>query len=233
MLIVLNHKMNFNIDEIREYEKGLRDYQVIVMPQIPYMGLFSKGKYILGSQCVSEYNATGGVSAESLTGLNVKYVMVGHAERRAVRKETEEAFARKINSVIEHNMTPIYCLGESLEEKEAGFKYALIDKQLADLYIRLTVPFENIIIAYEPVWSIGAGESPDMSEIEDTLLYIRKQLKEKYNSNNPLLYGGSVCSNNILQIKNLNIVDGVIVGSASLKLDEVIKIYNLVNEKGE
>jgi len=230
MLIVLNHKMNFTcIEEIKEYETVLRDYNVIVMPQTPFLGLFTNGKYILGSQCVSDYNATGGVSAEALASLDCRYVMVGHAERRIVRGENDEAFARKVNDLIDNKMIPILCIGETLEEKEAGLKESLIEKQISNIFSRLTVSYDSIHIAYEPVWSIGNDQKPSNKEIEATLAFIKNYLKEKYHTDNKLLYGGSVDADNVESLKKIEILDGIIIGNASLDINEVIKIYNIVN----
>jgi len=230
MLIVLNHKMNLNINEITNYEKVLRNYEVVVMPQTPYMGLFSKGKYILGSQCISEYNAPGGVSADALVSLNVKYVLVGHAERRIVRGECDEIIAQKINDIIKHDMIPILCVGESLTEKKAGYKEALIEKQISNVFTRLEVPYDKIIIAYEPVWSIGTENPPTNNEIAKTLSFIKNYLKENYLMETDILYGGSVNSKNINELKEIKDLKGVLVGGASLDIDEVIKIYNAVND---
>ena len=229
MLIVLNHKMNLNIEEIKAYEKTIRDYNVVVMPQTPYMGLFSKGKYTLGSQCISEYNAPGGVSADALVGLNVKYVIVGHAERREIRNECDEIIAKKINMIINHGMTPILCVGESLAEKEAGLTYRVIEKQISEVFKKVNTDYNKIIIAYEPVWSIGTNMPPTKQEIEETIAFIKNYLKETYLVETILIYGGSVNSKNIDTIKNIDNVEGVLVGSASLNIDEVIKIYTAIN----
>ena len=229
MLIVLNHKMNLKIEEITEYEKTLRDYNVVVMPQTPYMGLFSKGKYILGSQCISEYNAPGGVSADALVSLNVKYVIVGHAERRLIRNECDDIIAKKINAIIENDMVPILCVGESLPEKEAGLTYQIIERQITEVFKKVNADYNKILIGYEPVWSIGTDNPPTKQEIEDVLIYIKNYLKEVYQIETDLLYGGSVNSKNIRTINDIEEVKGVIVGSASLDIEEVINIYNIVN----
>jgi len=228
VLIVLNHKMNLNIEEITAYEKTLRDYDVVVMPQTPYMGLFSKGKYILGSQCISEYNAPGGVSADALVGLNVKYVIVGHAERRMLRNECDDIIAKKINTIIEHEMIPILCVGEQLPEKEAGLTNLIIEKQISEVFSKIK-EYNKVLIAYEPVWSIGTNNPPAKTEIEKTLTFIKNYLKETYLLETDLLYGGSVNSNNIKELKEIEDIKGVIIGSAALDIDEVINIYNIVN----
>lgn len=230
MLIVLNHKMNLNINEIISYEEALREYEdVVVMPQIPYMGLFSKGKYILGSQFISEDAVTGGISAESLVSLNVKYVLAGHSERRIIKGETDEEITQKINEVVRNGMRAILCIGESLSSKEAGLTKELLEEQIHEVFSKLAVPYHGVIIAYEPVWSIGTGKIPTMEELDETISFIKAYLKNKYGSENKVLYGGSVNSKNIEELKKLENLDGLLIGGASLKIEEVSKIYNSVN----
>ena len=229
MLVVLNHKMNLSIDEIRVYEKKLRKYEVVVMPQTPYMGLFTSGEYILGSQCISEYNAPGGISAESLTSMKVKYVLVGHAERRIVRKETDYIIAQKIRDIINNNMIPIMCVGETLAEKEAGKSLEVIQNQICHVFDQLEGNLVSVIIAYEPVWCIGSAIPPTNEEITGMIEYIKIICSEKYGLKPKMLYGGAVNAESIKTIKDVKNLAGVLVGGASLDIDEVISIYNVVN----
>jgi len=231
MLIVLNHKMNLKIEEAKAYEEAIRNMDVIVMPQTPFLGLFTnEGKYILGSQCVSEYNAPGGVSPEALASMNCKYVIVGHAERRIVRKEDCEIVARKIIEVINNEMIPIMCIGENLEQKENNQTLEVLENQITNVFEMIEGNKEDIKIAYEPVWSIGTDQIPSNNEIAGILEFIKIICKEKYNLDPILFYGGSVNTSNIDEIKQIPNLDGIIMGGASLDLDQVNRIYKAVKE---
>lgn len=224
MLIILNHKMNLTIDEIKKYEIKLRDYNVVVMPQTPYMGLFSDGKYTLGSQCISEYNATGGVSADALVGLNVKYVLVGHGERRYIERDTNEVILKKTEELIKHNINPVLCIGETLEEKNNGKLNEVLKKQI-DVVFEY-VNNSNIIIAYEPLWLIGKEKEIDIKDISDIVQFIKNYMNDRYNVNIKVLYGGGINNDNAKKLKDIKILDGVVIGTASLDIDNIIKIYN-------
>lgn len=225
MLIILNHKMNLNLDEIKEYEKILRDYNLVVMPQTPYMGIFTNGNYTLGSQCVSEYTATGGVSAESLVHLKVKYVLVGHIERRNILKDTDDIIRDKILECVNNDITPILCIGDNTEESNEELKL-----QIDNVLQNIDIDKKKIIIAYEPINNIGTDKHININKVNNKLISIKNYINNKYNTNNKILYGGSVNSNNINDLKELEVLDGVIVGAASLDINEVIKIYKNVNK---
>jgi len=229
MLIVLNHKMNLKIDEAKKYEESIRDMEVIVMPQTPFLGLFTNAaKYTLGSQCVSEYNAPGGVSPEALASMNCKYVIVGHAERRIVRKEDCEVVARKVIEVVNNEMIPIMCIGENLEEKNNNQTLEVLENQISNVFEMIEGCLGEIMIAYEPVWSIGTDKLPSNEEIAGLLEFIKIICKEKYNLNPTLFYGGSINASNIDEIKQIPNLGGIVVGNASLDLDQVKRIYNSV-----
>jgi len=232
MLIVLNHKMNLKISEAKEYEEAIRDMEVIVMPQTPFLGLFTnKAKYILGSQCVSEYNAPGGVSPEALASMNCKYVLVGHAERRIVRKEDCEVVARKIIEVINNKMIPIMCIGENKEEKNSNQTLEVLENQITNVFEMIEGSLQKVMIAYEPVWSIGTDILPTKEEISGILEFIKIICKEKYNLKPTLFYGGSLNASNIDEIKQIKNLDGIIIGNASLDLNQVNKIYKSLKEQ--
>ncbi len=226
MLIVLNHKMNLNIKEIKVYEESLRPYSVIVMPQTPYMGLFTSGDYILGSQCVSEYNATGGISTLALSGLNVKYVLVGHYERRSINKDTKEVILKKVQELLNNDMLPILCIGESLEERNNNIYKEVLFNEIDYIYSNVDNKKENIIIGYEPIWNIASNNDINIKEIETTINEIKTHIKETYLIQAKVLYGGGVNYNNSLKLKEIKNLDGLIIGTASQDINNVKKIYN-------
>lgn len=226
MLIILNHKMNLTIDEIKHYENHLRKYDVVVMPQTPYLALFTNGEYTLGSQCVSEYDATGGVGAEALKALNVKYTLVGHGERRVSKRDTDEVILEKVKELLKYNITPVLCVGEFYKDTIYKNKISIIEKQISYIFDKVK---DNIIIAYEPIWNIGENTILNVDEIKKVIKHIKDFVNRKYNINIKVLYGGGVNQNTINDLKTLDNVDGFVIGSASLKIDNIKKIYLALN----
>ena len=170
---------------------------------------------MLGSQNVSNNNEgafTGEISAKNLKSYNVKYSLVGHSERRKNQKETEKDINEKIKRLLENNITPILCVGETMEERENGEVKKIIKTQV-QLALAGVSPsdIEKIIIAYEPIWSIGTGNIPKIEDILLTNNYIREILPY-----NKIIYGGSVNEENIDNIKSPEI-DGYLLGGLSLK----------------
>lgn len=219
MIIVLNNKSNLNKNEFIEYQEELSKlnspYDVVLCPTYTNLGLFNLNNILLGSQNVSNNNEgafTGEISAKNLKSYNVKYSLVGHSERRKNQKETEKDINEKIKRLLENNITPILCVGETMEERENGEVKKIIKTQVK-LALAGVSPsdIEKIIIAYEPIWSIGTGNIPKIEDILLTNNYIREILPY-----NKIIYGGSVNEENIDNIKSPEI-DGYLLGGLSLK----------------
>ena len=219
MIIVLNNKSNLNKNEFIEYQEELSKlnspYDVVLCPTYTNISLFNLNKILLGSQNVSNNNEgafTGEISAKNLKSYNVKYSLVGHSERRKNQKETEKDTNEKIKRLLESNITPILCVGETMEERENGEVKKIIKTQV-QLALAGVSPsdIEKIIIAYEPIWSIGTGNIPKIEDILLTNNYIREILPY-----NKIIYGGSVNEENIDNIKSPEI-DGYLLGGLSLK----------------
>jgi len=219
MIIVLNNKSNLNKNEFIEYQEELSKlnspYDVVLCPTYTNLGLFNLNNILLGSQNVSNNNEgafTGEISAKNLKSYNVKYSLVGHSERRKNQKETEKDINEKIKRLLENNITPILCVGETMEERENGEVKKIIKTQV-QLALAGVSPsdIEKIIIAYEPIWSIGTGNIPKIEDILLTNNYIREILPY-----NKIIYGGSVNEENIDNIKSPEI-DGYLLGGLSLK----------------
>lgn len=224
MLIVLNNKCNLTKEEFITYQNELNNIEsrnpLVLCPSDVFLSLFSSNKVELGSQNVSKTNMgayTGEVSANQLKTLNVKYSIVGHSERRKYQKETPTDINEKIKRLLENDITPIYCIGESKEEREnKEYKDILkndILKSLADIKDE---DKNKIIIAYEPIWSIGTGIVPKNYEIEEVVNLITGFLP-----NNKILYGGSVNENNIDTLKSIQGIDGYLLGGVSLQPDKL------------
>lgn len=222
MQLIYNHKANLTKEEIIKYEKKLRKYNVIVLPSTCFLPFFNKGKYVLGSQDISEFdenNRTGEINGKSLKSLNVKYCLVGHSERRIHNKETNESLINKLNNCKKYDIIPLYCIGEKNNVNE-------LNEQI-DLYLN-NVNVEKAHIIYEPVKNIGSNEI-NIEEIKNNINYITTYIKEKYNKDVDLIYGGGVNINNIEQLKNIKEIDGLILSRDALDINNLDKIYKITN----
>lgn len=216
MLVVLNNKCNFNLDEYLDYQNKLKKFNfkndIVLCPSSVYLSNFELENIFLGSQNVSPFNDgayTGEVSARQLKSLNVKYCLVGHSERRVYFKENNEIMKNKIEQLLENEIIPIYCVGE-LEKNSDNNE---LDKELKIL--KEIHNNEKIIIAYEPLWAIGTGIQPNINELEKII----KLIKEKF-PNNKVLYGGSVNEDSIVNLKS-ELIDGYLLGGVSLHPDRI------------
>ena len=225
MIIALNNKSNLTKEEFIEYQKQLLSIQsssseIILCPTSTYLALYNLNNIKLGAQNVSkdEIGAhTGEIAATQLASLNVKYCIVGHSERRQELKESSEDTNKKIKNLFSKKITPILCVGETKEEKELGKTTSLIKEQLMIAIKDLSEDEKNnIIIAYEPIWSIGTGLIPTIEDIEEVLSLIKEILP-----NAKCLYGGSANDENIDYLKTSNLIDGYLLGGLSLKPEKL------------
>lgn len=172
---------------------------------------------------------TGEISPLMLKELGVDYCIIGHSERREYFCETDETVNKKIKSAIEHNIKPIFCVGESLEQRDAGNEKKIIESQiLKGLESISERDMEDIVIAYEPIWAIGTGKTASKEQANDMCGFIRDTLKEEYGrdvSDKVIIqYGGSVKPENVSEIMNESDIDGALVGGASLDADNFVKL---------
>ena len=180
---------------------------------------------------------TGEISPTMLNDLKVKYAIIGHSERRAIFKESNELINEKVRFSLEHQLTPIFCLGEVLEERESGKTFEILDKQLKE-GLKDIGPDEmkEIIVAYEPVWAIGTGKVATNQQAQEAIHFIREKLTEIYDSNVSenvrILYGGSIKPENFTGILAQKDIDGGLVGGASLKESfvELVEIAQLMTK---
>ena len=226
MIVALNNKSNLNKQEFSKYLDELNSINtnniLILCPNYLNISNVSSTKVLLGSQNVSmnkDGAYTGEVSAKQLRSYNVEYCLVGHSERRKYQNETDNEIYEKIIMLLQEHITPILCIGETKEERDNNKVEEVLDKQLNKLLNINDEYKEQIIIAYEPVWSIGTGIIPTNKEIEDTILYIKKKLP-----NNKILYGGSANEENIDTLKQISIIDGYLLGGLSLNIDK-LKVF--------
>uniref|UniRef100_A0A0N4ZQT3 Triosephosphate isomerase n=1 Tax=Parastrongyloides trichosuri TaxID=131310 RepID=A0A0N4ZQT3_PARTI len=238
-----NWKMNGDkatIDGIVNFlneSKGNNNVDIVVCPPAPYI-MYVKEKLqhgieVAGQNCykVPKGAFTGEISPAMLKDLGLKYVVLGHSERRHVFGESDVLIAEKTKHALENGLTVIYCIGEKLEERESGKTKDVNFRQLQAI-IDQGVSFDNIVIAYEPVWAIGTGKTATPEQAQETHLWIREFLKEKVSSDvaekTRIIYGGSVTADNCVELGKKEDIDGFLVGGASLK-PEFIKIINARN----
>ncbi len=176
---------------------------------------------------------TGEVSLQMLKELNCSYVIIGHSERRKIFKESNELINKKIIACLPTGINPIFCIGETLEERQSGNTFNVLKEQISiglkDISKELV---KNIVIAYEPVWAIGTGIAATTEQIQETHHQIKEYLNELYNDTmqNLILYGGSVDDKNAKSILELDDVNGGLIGGASLKGEVFLSIIKTANE---
>lgn len=209
---------------------------VIVCPPFPYLEMTSDysddSYFMVGAQNVSDQESgayTGEVSAAMLESMEIDYCIVGHSERRAYYGETDEIVARKVDQLLKHNLRPIVCCGEVLEEREGNRQFDVVKKQITDGLFHLSADdFSNIVIAYEPVWAIGTGKTATPDQAQEMHAFIRNLIAEKYGDevaeNTSILYGGSCKPSNAKELFANKDVDGGLIGGASLKADDFLAI---------
>ena len=227
MIIALNNKSNLGKEEFNNYQEKLEKIKtthklILCTTFLNISQCNMKGIY-LGSQNVSiseDGSFTGEISATQLKSYGVKYCIVGHSERREYQKETNEEIKEKIKKLFTNNIIPILCVGETLKEKENKEVAKKIEEELIPILKELTEEQkQKLIIAYEPIWSIGTGIIPKNEEIIDVLTCIKEMTPKS-----SLLYGGSANEENIEKLSKIDLIDGFLLGGISLK-PERLKVF--------
>lgn len=174
---------------------------------------------------------TGEVSGKMLKCIGVEYVIIGHSERRQYFNETDETVNKKVKAAFENELKPIVCVGETLEQREAGKTEEIITSQTKLALDGLTEEqVQNAIIAYEPIWAIGTGKTATAEDANNSIKSIRNEIAKNYGQNVAdkviIQYGGSVKASNAKELFNTSDIDGGLVGGASLKVEEFANIVN-------
>ena len=225
--IIGNWKMNGNMNDKESLFRAISTVKtnntvIICLPFTLFHG--EKHNVTIGAQDVSQFENgayTGDISATMLNDCGVKYVIVGHSDRRIKHNETNEIVKAKAEQSIKHNIIPIICIGETADEKDSGQTETVIKKMLLE-----SVPTNGeYIIAYEPVWAIGTGKTPTKDEIEKVVKIIADTLPHPI----PILYGGSVNLDNTHDIISIPNVNGLLIGGASLKSETLIPIIKSID----
>ncbi len=226
MIVAANFKTNKTRKETKEYLAKLKEMdfggvEVRVYP--PFTALFEE-KIVGVQNAYPTLNGafTGEVGLEQLKEFDIDKIILGHSERRHILKESQEFIAAKFRFFKEHGFEIMYCIGEPLEVRKKGID--AVAEYLKEQFRGIDLGYERLIIAYEPVWAIGTGVSASVEEIRETHQRIRNL------TNRPILYGGSVKLNNIRDILNIENVNGVLVGSASLDVEVFKEMINIAKE---
>ncbi|WP_019026004.1 triose-phosphate isomerase [Colwellia piezophila] len=240
-IVAANWKMNGDSALVDTMVLGLADVKlsshvdVVICPSFPYLSeLTQKIKAAklneaihVGSQNVSEHESgafTGEISTAMLKNLAINYVIVGHSERRSLFKETSTQVAKKVHAALNAGLTPILCIGESEAERAIGETETVLSAQLQPVIDEIGIEkFNDVVIAYEPVWAIGTGKTASSAMAQETHQFIRQflaQQNEQVAAKVPLLYGGSVNAANCEELFAQADIDGGLIGGASLKVEQ-------------
>lgn len=246
-IVAGNWKMNKSFEEaedliiaiserLQEVEYDDSNKVVILCPPFPFLEMAtdeaSESVFAVGAQNVSQFDNgayTGEISTEMLDSLGLEYCIVGHSERRKYFNETNAVLSQKVDKLLEKEISPIYCCGETIEERNSGKHFDVVRTQIEEGLFGLNEDdILSVVIAYEPVWAIGTGLTATTQQAQEMHAFIRTLLTKKYGeqiaSEISILYGGSCNPKNAAELFAQEDVDGGLIGGASLKSDDFIEI---------
>ncbi len=245
-IVAGNWKMNKSFDEADDLVNGImellekkelgKNTLMILCPPFPYLEMVSDysndSYFMVGAQNVNDNEKgayTGEVSAEMLSSMVIEYCIVGHSERRAYYGETDAMIAKKVDQLLKHEIRPIVCCGEVLEEREAGKQFDVVKRQITEGLFHLSAEqFKELVIAYEPVWAIGTGKTATPEQAQEIHAFIRKTIADKYGKEVAdeisILYGGSCKPSNAKELFANPDVDGGLIGGAALQAEDFVNI---------
>ena len=176
---------------------------------------------------------TGEISADMLTSIGVKTTILGHSERRAYFNETDESLSKKVDTALKHGIRVVFCIGEELADRKANKHFEVVGNQIKNGLFHLPAEaWQHLVLAYEPVWAIGTGETATPDQAQEIHHFIRKTISDKYGKdvadNVSILYGGSVKPDNAKEIFAKEDVDGGLIGGAALKADDFVSIIKSI-----
>lgn len=245
-IVAGNWKMNKNMAEtdvlLKELSAKLPETNAKVMVSPTFVNLASAVRQLEGSKIeviaqnmhYAESGAyTGEISADMLLNIGIKTIILGHSERRAYFGETDEILEKKVKAALAHKMTIMFCFGEELEDRKSGNHFKVVESQLKNALFGLDASaWGSIILAYEPVWAIGTGETASPAQAQEMHAFIRKTIAAAFNQtiadNVSILYGGSVKPSNAEKIFSKPDVDGGLIGGAALVADDFFAIIKAI-----
>ena len=244
-IVAGNWKMNKTLQEaktlVEQIINQVNDDEVtkIIIPPFPFLQTIktttnNKPNFYIGAQnCHTNASGafTGEISASMLSSVGCEYVLVGHSERRQYFKENDADFVLKIKSALDNNIKPIFCIGETLTERKTDNHFKVITQQLTNVLKEFSITdFSKFVLAYEPVWAIGTGETASADQAQEMHAFIRSIITDIFDSsianNVSILYGGSCNAQNAQELFKCADVDGGLIGGASLKADDFCKIID-------
>ena len=243
-IIAGNWKMNNNIEESLKLVEGIKSFDlnnsVDAVLCVPFTDLKDVKMAIKGSDIKlaaqnmhwEESGAyTGEISPIMLKELGVDYVVIGHSERRQYFNETDETVNKKVVSALSHDLLPILCVGETLEERESNKEKEIVKNQVIKALKDVNASqIQQVVIAYEPIWAIGTGKTATSDQANDIIGFIREIIGEIYSEVESemvrIQYGGSVKPDNVTELMSKSDIDGALVGGASLKAEDFAKLIN-------
>jgi triosephosphate isomerase len=246
-IIAGNWKMHKNAEQTEDLLNELiaeipteTDTQIIVAPT--FINLASAVDHLeftnidVAAQNVHQAEAgafTGEISADMLTSIGVNVVILGHSERRALYHETDALIANKVDTALRHEMTVIFCFGEELKDRQSKNHFNIVENQLRDgLFHTQKESWKNIVLAYEPVWAIGTGETASPEQAQEMHEFIRETVRKAFGNtiaeDVSILYGGSVKPENAKEIFSKPDVDGGLIGGAALNAKDFVAIVNAI-----
>ena len=243
-IVAGNWKMNTTLPEGIALAEGVKASLAGKTPKcdvilgVPFTHLASVAEVVKGSvikvsaeNCAAEAKGayTGEVSAAMVKSTGVTHVILGHSERRSYYGETSEILVKKVRQALDNGLEIIFCIGEVLEDREAGRHFEVVEKQVKDGLFNLTEgEFRHVVLAYEPVWAIGTGKTATSEEAQEMHAHIRKVVASKYGEkvaeDTTILYGGSAKASNAPELFSKPDVDGGLIGGASLKAEDFLPI---------
>ena len=245
-IVAGNWKMNKNSDEtialIQEIVSNLGDTNAEVMVAPTFVNLAAAVASLNSSDVeviaqnmhfASSGAYTGEIAPAMLKNIGVNTVIIGHSERRAYFGETDDLLAKKVNAALENGMRTIFCFGEELDDRKAGNHFTVVESQLKNgLFALDASSWKHIVLAYEPVWAIGTGETATPEQAQEMHAFIRQTIAEKYGNDVAqdvtILYGGSVKPSNAAEIFSKPDVDGGLIGGASLNAEDFLAIVSAI-----
>ena len=212
----------------------IQNRTVIICPPTPALSkvwdVIKDCQIALGGQNMhweEEGAFTGEVSAAMLKSVGCSYVIIGHSERRQFFCETDVTVNKKLQAALKHNLSPIVCVGETLDQREKNETFAVIKTQINGAFQGIDAKhWDNIVIAYEPVWAIGTGKTASPEQAQEVHAYIRSLLMPEVAQKTRILYGGSVKPDNVKELMAKPDIDGGLVGGASLKVESFLQLIN-------
>lgn len=244
MIVAGNWKLNGNVDLVKKFNQTfaaseLDNVKVMVFPPALFTNEFESSNLIIGVQNISQHVSgayTGELSVAMLNDLGIKYTLIGHSERRDLYHETNEIIAQKVVTALAANITPILCIGESLATRQSGEVNDFIRSQLDSVLDAVGIEgIAKCVIAYEPIWAIGTGQTASPAQAQEVHAFIRgyiASIDAQVADMLSILYGGSVNAQTAAELFAQPDIDGGLVGGASLKETEFLTICQAANQRG-